>query len=123
MAQWIGAQGRPKVPQISKTCPHCDVTYRNPPTKKTKNVFFISSRRLVESVDGLDSSLAQSAGELWSCKNLKSRVEKVTRAGLKEFMVENVFSHVCISIHIFIAKSFSLGNLSLLTNFQRLSTV
>jgi len=36
------------------------------------------------------------------------------------FIVENVFSHVCISKHIFIAKSFSLGNLSLLTNFQKL---
>jgi len=39
------------------------------------------------------------------------------------FIVENVFSNVYISKHIFIAKSFSLGNLSLLTNFQRLSTV
>jgi len=36
------------------------------------------------------------------------------------FIVENVFSHVPISKHIFIAKSFSLGNLSLLTNFQKL---
>jgi len=35
------------------------------------------------------------------------------------FIVENVFSRVCISKHIFIAKSFSLGNLSLLTNFQK----
>jgi len=39
------------------------------------------------------------------------------------FIVENVFSNVCISKHIFIAKSFSLGNQSLLTNFQRLSVV
>jgi len=36
------------------------------------------------------------------------------------FIVENVFSHVCISKHNFIAKSFSLRNLSLLTNFQKL---
>ena len=39
------------------------------------------------------------------------------------FIVENVYSHVCISKHIFIVKSFSLRNLFLLTNFQRLSTV
>jgi len=39
------------------------------------------------------------------------------------FIVEYVFSNVYISKHIFIAKYFGLGNLSLLTNFQRLSTV
>jgi len=35
------------------------------PPPKTKSVFFISSRRRAESVDGLDSSLVQSPGELW----------------------------------------------------------
>ena len=39
------------------------------------------------------------------------------------FIVENVFSNIYISKHIFIAKYFNLGNLSFLTNFQRLSTV
>ena len=38
-------------------------------------------------------------------------------------IVENVLSHVYISKHIFLEKSFSLGNLSLLTIFQRLCTV
>jgi len=64
MGQWVGAQGRPNEAKISKTCPHCDVTYTNPPPK-TKNVFFsILTTRLVESVEGLNSSLAQSPGEL-----------------------------------------------------------
>jgi len=83
MGQWVGVQGRPKVAKISKTCPHCDVTSRKPQTENKKRFFSISSRRLAESVDDLDSSQAQSVGELWSCKNLKSRVKKVVRAGLK----------------------------------------
>jgi len=49
--------------------------------RKRKTFFFsISSRRRAESVDGLDSSLAQSAGDLWICKG---RVKEVARAGLK----------------------------------------
>jgi len=32
---------------------------------KTKKIFSISSRRRAESVDRFNSSLAQSAGELW----------------------------------------------------------
>jgi len=54
--------------KISKTCPHCDVTSRKLPPK-TKNVFFsISSRRLAKSVEGLNSSLALAAGDLWPKK-------------------------------------------------------
>ena len=76
-------QGRPKVAEISKTCPHFDVTPGNPPIKDEKHLFSISCRRLAESVDGLDSSLAQPAGELWSCEDLKSGVKKLARAGLQ----------------------------------------
>jgi len=51
--------------QNLKTCPHCDVTSRKP-QPKTKNVFFwMSTRRLAESVEGLNSSLALAAGDLW----------------------------------------------------------
>ena len=67
MGQWVGAQRRPKVTKISKTCPYCDVTSRKPPPK-TKNVFFMSARRLAESVEGLNSSLALAAGNLWPKK-------------------------------------------------------
>jgi len=35
---------------------------------KTKTFFFMSTRRLAESVEGLNSSLALSAGDLWPKK-------------------------------------------------------
>jgi len=38
-------------------------------TSLTKKTFFsLQTRRLAESFEGLDSSQAQSTGELWSCK-------------------------------------------------------
>jgi len=44
------------------------------PKPKTKNVFFsISTRRLAESAEGLNSSLAQSPGELQDCKSLEKK--------------------------------------------------
>jgi len=64
MGQWVGAQGRPKVAKISKTCTLCDVTFRNPPTENEQRFFSILTMRLAESVDGLDSPLAQVPGEL-----------------------------------------------------------
>ena len=68
MGQWVGAEGQPKVAKISKTCLLCDVTSRKPPPK-TKNVFFsMSTKRLAESVEGLKSSLAVAAGDLWPKK-------------------------------------------------------
>jgi len=54
--------------KIAKPPPLAAVPPANPKLK-TKIVFFsISSRRLAESEDGLDSSLAQSDGELQRCK-------------------------------------------------------
>ena len=38
-------------------------------SRNEKNLIW--TRRLAESVDGLNSSLDQSAGELWSCKALQ----------------------------------------------------
>ena len=38
------------------------------PPPQTKNFFSILTTRFAESVDGLDSSLAQSAAELWLAK-------------------------------------------------------
>jgi len=54
-AHWINAQGQLKWVKNSKTCLLCDVTKRKSP---------IATRRLVESVDGLNSSVAIVAGEL-----------------------------------------------------------
>jgi len=64
VGQWVVAQGRPNAAKISKTCLLCDVTSRNPATENEKRLFSILTTRLAESVDGLDSSLAQSPGEL-----------------------------------------------------------
>jgi len=60
MAQWVGAQGQVKV---AENTPTCGVPTRKPPPK-TKIFFSISTARLAESVEGLNSSLAQSPGEL-----------------------------------------------------------
>jgi len=68
MGQWVGAQGRPKLTKISKTCPHCDITCRKAPAK-TKNVFSMSTRRLGESEEGLNSSLAPASCDLWPKKS------------------------------------------------------
>jgi len=69
MAQWVVVQGQVKVAKKkAKTPPLAAVPPANS-KPKTKIVFFsISSRRLAESEDGLDNSLAQSGGELQRCK-------------------------------------------------------
>jgi len=64
MGQWVGAQGRTKVANISKTCLLCDVNSSNPSTESEKRFVSILTTRLAVSVDVLDSSLAQSPGEL-----------------------------------------------------------
>jgi len=69
VAQWVGAQGQVKVVKKSKNTPICSGPPSEPQTENEKHFFSISSRRRAESVYGLSSSLAQSAGELWSCKN------------------------------------------------------
>jgi len=43
----VGAQGRPKLAKISKTCLLCDVTSRNHPTENEKRFFSILTKRLV----------------------------------------------------------------------------
>jgi len=55
------------------------------PTKnkpKSKPFFQIDSRRLPESEECLNSSLAHSVGELWSCKVAEHFAKKLTHAGL-----------------------------------------
>jgi len=64
MARWIGAQGQVKLAKMAKTCPHCDVTNKKTPNPNPK-IFLIETRRLVETVDGLNTSLALLTGELW----------------------------------------------------------
>jgi len=68
VACWVGAQSQVNLARTSRK--HAPIMML--PTEnikpKTKLFFSISSRRFAESVDGLNSSLAQSAGELWRCK-------------------------------------------------------
>jgi len=67
MGQWVGGQGQVKVAKKCKNTSTCDV----PPSKRqTKNKFFfsLSTRGLAESVEGLNSSVAQAAGDLWPKK-------------------------------------------------------
>jgi len=57
MAQWVGAHGRPKVAKKRKNIPTCGGPPREPQTEN--EIFFsILTRRLAESVEGLNSSLA-----------------------------------------------------------------
>jgi len=85
LSQKYGSLGwRPRPDNIaknSKTCPHCDVTFRKPKIEKEKKIL-TCSLRLAESVEGLNSSLAQSPGDLWLGKLLKI-AKKVAHAGLK----------------------------------------
>jgi len=64
MAHWIGAQGQVKLSKNVKTSPHYDITPRKPQIQNEKKLFSISTRRLAESVECLNISLVQSAGEL-----------------------------------------------------------
>ena len=64
MGQWVGAQGRPKVAKISKTSCFLWRHLQKSPHWKQQTFFSILSTRLAESMDGLDSFLAQSPGEL-----------------------------------------------------------
>jgi len=68
MGQWVGAQGRPKVAKF----PNHSLILTSPPEtphQKQKTFFSMSTRRLAESVDGLNSSLSLAAGDLWPQKS------------------------------------------------------
>jgi len=51
--------------------------------KETKKIFFsISTRRLAESVEGLNSSLALAAGDFWPIKGRSIAAVKGLRGGI-----------------------------------------
>jgi len=54
--------------QKKQNLSHLERSPQRTPNRKQKCFFSISSRRLAESEDGLDSSVAQSGGELQRCK-------------------------------------------------------
>ena len=62
MAQWVGVQDQPKVAKKKQKHPHLwRIPQKNPYWKRKKFFFSILTRRLAESAEGLNSSLA---GEL-----------------------------------------------------------
>ena len=65
MGQWVRAQGRPNWPKFAKHALIVTSPSENP-TENEKRFFLMSTRRLAESVKGLNSSLA--AGDLWPKK-------------------------------------------------------
>jgi len=81
MGQWVGAQGRPKVSKISKACPNCDVTTRNP-LENEKRFFRFQAEDLLNSwmvwitlsLNRLASHGQKSAGQyLGFCGRLRGR--------------------------------------------------
>jgi len=97
----IGLNYKDKFAKNSKTCPHCDVTFRKPLIEKEKK-FLTCSLKLAESVKGLNSSLAQSAGDLWLCKLLKN-YKKVAHTGLKGLVGKCIPSIITLCQHLCVA--------------------
>jgi len=63
----------------------------NKPKCKTEKCFLIESRRLPESVEGWNSSPAQSAGELWlKCTGHHSDWRRLYLKGFKAILLTNV---------------------------------
>jgi len=56
MAHWVGTQGQVYLAKEAKTCPHCDVTHREPQIRNEKKYLSILTGRLVKSAEGLNSS-------------------------------------------------------------------
>jgi len=75
LSQNHGSSGWRPVPgkfaKNTKTCPHSDVTFRKAKTQNEKT-FLPCGLRLAESVEGLNSSLAQAGGKSWRCKLFKN---------------------------------------------------
>jgi len=71
MDHWNGAQGLVKVAKKTQKHPHLWRSPQRTPNPNWKKFFSISTTRLAESVEGLNSSLAQLVGELQRCKTLQ----------------------------------------------------
>jgi len=79
-------------------CPKHALIVTSPPEnphRKRKKFFFVSTRRLSEYVEGLNSSLAQSPGELQDCKVLQKKWLARDLKG-KSFITKN---KRCLHIH------------------------
>ena len=68
MGQWVGAQGQVKMVKKMQKHRHLWRSPQQTPNQNQKNFFSSSTRRLAESVEGFNSSLALAAGNLWPNK-------------------------------------------------------
>jgi len=80
IGQWVGAQGQAKVAKKMQKHPHLWRYPQRTPNQKRKIFFSMSTRRLAESVECLNSSLGLAAGDLcpkncepiyWLARSLK----------------------------------------------------
>jgi len=60
MVQWVGVQGQVKVAQTKQKHLHLLRSPRNTPTENEKVFFSISTKRLAESVEGLNEQFSRS---------------------------------------------------------------
>jgi len=65
---WGSGPGK-GVQKNAKTTPLVDIPPSKPPNQKQKIFFSMSTRRLAESLKGLNGSLALAAGNLWPEKS------------------------------------------------------
>ena len=73
MAHCDGGQGQAKMAKKTQKHP-CLWRYpQKSSNPKRKNIFSILTTRLTESLEGLNSSLAQLPGKLWDCKSLQKK--------------------------------------------------
>jgi len=70
MADWDGAQGQAKMAKITQKHPYLWRSPQKTSNPKRKTFFLMSTRRLAESIEGLNSSLALVAGDLWPKKDV-----------------------------------------------------
>jgi len=69
MGQLVGAQGQVMVAKKMQKHSHLLRSPQQTPNQNQKNFFFsMYTRRLAESVEGLNSSLALAAGNFWPIK-------------------------------------------------------
>jgi len=70
MAHWDSAQGQAKMAKITQKHPYLWCFPQQTSNPKQKTFFSMSTRRLAWPVEGLNSSLALTAGDLWQAKGV-----------------------------------------------------
>jgi len=101
MGPWVGTQGGAKGDQNFQNMPSLWRHLQKTPNENEKRFISMSTRRLAESVEGLNSSLALAAGDLWPKKGRP--IAAVKR--LKQYAI--IIRSRLVTIHIRIHYHFS----------------